>query len=550
MGIKIILADYVRYYLRRVIGIDIPLRDSPAPAYVYKPKIELHLPVSKSSLGEFLGKDFVKSASRELLFSILIGLAYHEVAHAKSGEIEVKPHSLNNLICDSNDFNFVPQTWPGSIPFTLALTNIIYRQGKDLKGRSLKTRKDKLEALLDLAVTFMRKLRVKYDGKDVRSLPQDHELFDIFEQLKPIMIEARKAEVKKRPGLVLRLYKALEKFWVKEKKQTSPTKAPSKSGTGSLNKALESVSVPMKGKLTKKDAKEMQEQAERNPEFEKIRNQLKEIKDKVREEKEQEIEKQVEGWLGELHEIEEVKEESAETPRIDESLVSVLRREIRPLLFKRTLARRAPSVSGTKFAPERFYEIKTNPEEPRITKDTKRIGRLIDETEVVFCFDRSGSMMGNKEKVCQQIAATLYKALSTIPRVRVQIIGFDDGPCLIKGTRPLSMDTVLRRIPIGLCARGGTNLPLALKEALNRAKKSLTNKQLVIILTDGDLRGEMNATDLALWAKRHSIDLVCIGVEENNASELKRKFGASNVLYVEDIRNLAKEMRRVVQRRI
>jgi Mg-chelatase subunit ChlD len=541
---KITLTDYVNYYLRRVIGIDIPLRDSPTPAYVYKPKIELHLPVSTTSLGKFLGENFVKSASKELLFSILIGLAYHEVAHAKSGEPDTKPEVLNNLICDSNDFNFVPQTWAGSIPFTLALTNAWYRQTKDLTEIPLKTKKDKLIALLHLAMTFMRKLRVKYDGKEIRSLPKNHELYDTFEQIKPIMREARKAEVKKRPELVWRLYKVLEKFWIKEKKHKTASKP------GALDKALKSVGMPIMVKLSKRDAQEMQKQIENNPDFGEIKQELEKIEDKVKEEKEQEIQRQVEGWLNKPHEIELVKEESAETPKINESLVSSLRQEIRPLLFKRTLARRAPSVSGSKFAPERFYEIKTNPEKPRIRKDRKRIGRLIDETEVIFCFDRSGSMAGNKEQVCQQIAGTLYKALSTIPRVRVQIIGFDDGPCLIKGTSVLTIDTVLRRIPVGLCARGGTNLPLALKECLNRAKKSLTNKQLIIILTDGDLRGEMDVADLVSWAKRNGIDLICIGVEGSDEVLLKRKFGAKNILYVEDIRNLAEEMRGVVKRRI
>jgi hypothetical protein len=81
-------------------------------------------------------------------------------------------------------------------------------------------------------------------------------------------------------------------------------------------------------------------------------------------------------------------------------------------------------------------------------------------------------------------------------------------------------------------------------------QKNLTNKQLVIVLTDGDLRGEVDVENLVIWAKRNSIDLVCIGVEGSDEVLLKRKFGANNVLYVEDICNLLKEMRRVVKGRI
>ncbi|MCK4395996.1 VWA domain-containing protein [candidate division WOR-3 bacterium] len=159
-------------------------------------------------------------------------------------------------------------------------------------------------------------------------------------------------------------------------------------------------------------------------------------------------------------------------------------------------------------------------------------------------------MASNEERVCQEIAATLYKALATIARVKVQILGFDDGPRLIKGTEPLSIDTVLRRIPVGLCARGGTNLPLALKEALNRVRKSQAHKRLVIALMDGDLSGRIDVEDLALWAKRQSIDLFCIGVGVSDEILLKRKFGAKNVLYVEDIKSLPEETRRVVRGRI
>ena len=48
------------------------------------------------------------------------------------GEAKVEPHILNNLICDPNDFAFIPETWKGSIPFTLTLTNAFYAQAPDL----------------------------------------------------------------------------------------------------------------------------------------------------------------------------------------------------------------------------------------------------------------------------------------------------------------------------------------------------------------------------------------------------------------------------------
>jgi len=72
--------------------------------------------------------------------------------------------------------------------------------------------------------------------------------------------------------------------------------------------------------------------------------------------------------------------------------------------------------------------------------------------------------------------------------------------------------------------------------------KQNTHKRLVIALTDGDLSGRIDIEDLALCAKRLSIDLFCIGVGVSDEILLKRKFGPKKVLYVEDIKSLPEEM--------
>ena len=99
------LADSVGYYIKYVIRFDCSLKDCSQPGLNRSPKLVMFLPISQLTLYGFLGPEFVDSAPRELLFAILIGLAYHEAAHQLSGEIDIKPDTLNNIICDSNDFN-------------------------------------------------------------------------------------------------------------------------------------------------------------------------------------------------------------------------------------------------------------------------------------------------------------------------------------------------------------------------------------------------------------------------------------------------------------
>lgn len=550
------LADYIRHYIRKVIGLSIPVEDSPDPCAIYKPRQVLQLPISEATLGEFLGEEFVANASRELLFSIVVGLAYHESAHLLSGEAnDTKPAILNNVICDSNDFNFTPQTWPGSIPFTISLNNTTYQQSTDLKEMPLKTKRQKLSALLGIAISFMRKRRVRFKGKDVRSLPKSHALHKTFEKIKPIAKEARKTEIKDRPKLVKQLFKVLKDYWTEEEKKKRKQagsgggkgqgKKSGKSSASDLTPEMVDKIAKSSGlgarKLSKADARELQKQAERNGVLDKYKEAMKKVEKNIAKESVERMHSCIE----KPYDLEEQKETSPGIPAINESIVGEVRNSLRPILFQRTIKRMAPSVVGERFSPSHFHEIKTNPREARVRKTVKKIARVIDETSIVLCFDRSGSMAGEKEEITIQIASTLYKALSTIPRVKTQVLGFDDVPQLIKGRKSLSLDTVLRRIPPGLSAQGGTNFSLALKECLRLTKETPAHKKLVIILTDGDLRGEISIEDLLQYADTYAIKVICIGVQGSDELELREYFDRDRVIYVERIHDLPAKLKQI-----
>ena len=446
------LPAYITHYLRKVIGVKFPVLDNPQPSMTFPPDQRLYIPLSKESLEVFLSPEFVQAASPELLLSIVIGLCYHEVAHALSGEVKVEPHILNNLICDANDFTFIPETWKGSIPFTLTVTNAFYAQTPDLTTIALYTKAEKLTAILHLAVCFMRKRRVKYEDSDVRSLPEDHPLYCCFERVKPIVKRARRVPVDERPKLVQELYEVVKDLWEENRDEREEN-------LDTVLGKVESMMQKQRLSLSAEDARKLNTNQHQGT----LRGILEEIQRQV----DQEAVGNAGSGTGTFRDmpftLEEETEEALCSAPVDKRTVSELRQILRPLLFERSYRRRAPSIEGDKLNPGRFYEIKTNSSEPKIRKKMLRNQKALDEVELILCFDRSGSMESDgKSSVAVEIAATLYKALSTISKARVQLLAFDDVPHLIKGNAPLSVDTALRRIAAGVKANGigGTNLPL------------------------------------------------------------------------------------------
>lgn len=536
------LPSYIRHYVKEVIGVPWEVLDHSQPGVIESPEIKICLPLSRETLGQFLGQDFLRSAPLELLFSIVIGLAYHEVAHLLSGEKRTKPKFLNNLICDSNDFNFVPQRWKGSIPFTISLTNAWYRQGKDVAQIPVDTDKEELQALVHLAITYLRKLRVKYGGQDVKALPKNHPLFEHFEQIKPIVKKARRYPVKKRPKLVKELYEVFKEFWNQDEKPD-----------------FKSLELELKNELSPQDAKELSQSLKSSEAGKEIQEELRRVVIEVETAAAKEVEKETEKAIKRVErwnkknpnrpEI-EINTEAVKPASFDESVVRTLRKNLKPLLFERSLARRRPSVKGTKFCAQRFYQIKTNPQRPVIRREVLRIGRAVTETKILLCFDRSGSMLGEKEEITKEVAATLYVALLAIPQVRVQILGFNDGVVLIKGDRGQPKEEVLKRISAGFSARGGTDFPLALRESVKLLQKTKAHRKICLMLTDGDVEGELSVPDLLHYARRHRIGVFVFGVAGSQPEELVRVFGRESMIYVERIEELPWKVKRLALKKM
>ncbi|MCS6831181.1 MAG: VIT domain-containing protein, partial [bacterium] len=106
---------------------------------------------------------------------------------------------------------------------------------------------------------------------------------------------------------------------------------------------------------------------------------------------------------------------------------------------------------------------------------------------LVFVFDRTGSMAGDKIKQAKEALAYCVRSLQ--PEDRFNIILFNEQPQkLFDGLVPVTrehVDKAVREVQ-ALTAQGGTNIADALREALRLFSKEESNAlQAIVFLTDG-----------------------------------------------------------------
>ncbi|MFQ5693657.1 MAG: VWA domain-containing protein, partial [Nitrospinota bacterium] len=196
-------------------------------------------------------------------------------------------------------------------------------------------------------------------------------------------------------------------------------------------------------------------------------------------------------------------------------------------------------------APERFHKVRVNPRRPKVFKEVRRVKRNPAETDVLLCFDRSGSMEGKKETLAKGIAGAVVLALAAVPQARVRLLAFESSVELVLTGAPLPPERVLALVAGGLRARGGTNLPLAFRQAIRLLEDSTSPRRLALLLTDGDTSGVYSLPDLMELAGARGVDFLCIGIPEADPGKLQQTFG-EKALYVADLSSLPEEIARVL----
>ncbi|MGC8785417.1 MAG: VIT domain-containing protein [Armatimonadota bacterium] len=190
--------------------------------------------------------------------------------------------------------------------------------------------------------------------------------------------------------------------------------------------------------------------------------------------------------------------------------------------------------------------------------------------QIVFVFDRTGSMAG--EKIKQAKEALAYCVRNLQPEDRFNVILFNEQPHklfdgLVAVTRE-NVEKAVREVQ-ALTAQGGTNIADALKEALRLFPKEETNAlQAVVFLTDGlptvgetDPNRILNAVNEANPGRRirifsfgvgydvnvHLLDRLCqqnrgissyVRPEENIEARVSAFYNAINVPILADLKLL------------
>ena len=557
-----IIADSVEQFLRKIIGMNFPLLNSRVPA-VAGPPYHIGLPLSWKPLTYFFGKTFVQKASKELIFSVLVGLAYHEVAHIVSGEDKhFTPWLICNLINDSNDFNVVPRRWPGSIPFTHILTETVYTNPIEVCDSSREATYDFLEYILLASEQYLRRLRMFHAGQWRRHLPQDHILHECMEEVIPILRETRRSPIYDRARLMQAYYDIVRKHTLDFARKLLGRNLPPQEEQDFFDHLIEEAEQKidkqhrtLEGHLSEETIKQLDEMIDSTSLRDKIDDILGELKVEIANQDGDDSEEDKGGWeskfLGHSHTNNPqntilAPKTGTRAIRTDDRLVIQVRRILKPRLVKRMLSRRAPEVIGVGFAPSFFYEIKTDPEHARIRQEIKRIGRALPETAIALLCDHSGSMnRGHKQQIANEIMATLYKALLFLPRIRVGLFGFFHATTQLASFFEYNLDTVLRRIPETLRPTGGTNLPWSLHLVLDRVRFIPAYRKIIVVVTDGDLKGTVPIEEQVAQAKDDDVHLIVLGIAGAKLGDIKAVFG-ENSFYVPTIADLPEQLIQVV----
>jgi len=218
------------------------------------------------------------------------------------------------------------------------------------------------------------------------------------------------------------------------------------------------------------------------------------------------------GQLKDRHHGEVVIEKQGFTPETDVQVSYRLKSQDLGLSF---LTHRQPGQDG-------YYMLIVAPQE-----DTQK-SQVIPK-DVVFVFDRSGSMAG--EKIRQAQAALNYCLNMLGPEDRFELLTFSDRVEGQTGLLPASPQNVQAALKTPLVANGGTNIHQALTTAM-RSFQAGPRQKIVIFMTDGlPTVGEKSAgtiVEAVRQANQEDVRLFAFGVGDDLDDYLLLKLADDN----------------------
>ena len=573
--------------MKHVLGIqNVVLSDGPNMCVQLDPKTKrlkvdgggnylMTLPLSDSSRRKMWGMNVEEELPLELIWTIIVGGLFHEIGHLISGEpvhTEALTNIIANVVNDANENNVIPNEWFGSIRYLNVLNQFFCTIHKDVKDLPMSDLRDQFQTLMSIANRYRINLSLPYNKQLVQTLPPNHPLARVFKRLKPVMEGCRrefspqpKVLHAKRERLIDQYRKIVQKWY-----QNQPDEAKEQAGGKSLSDIMKGNSDSTGGNVPQEnislaDAQDFAEKAKQ------------EIDDTIKEDCESAIsagqydeveakenkDRQVLVAVDEMDSCNNIDRlvqnlefgvghgttsspfPPAETDMKaipDQNAVHDLRGIFKRLMFGRAYKGRKVDIIGRKLHSPNFYQVKLT-DKPAILRDIGRVKTGVSRTDVVFCFDRSGSMRMDKRDVfSRKVMATFYAAVRPIRELSLVMYGFD------RKIYPIKNDArVYYNIERNLTAKGGTDFPLAERVAIRTLERSTADRKLAILLTDGDVSGSYGLAGLKMKANQHNIRVIVLDVANGSAQDRKQHF--HDVVFMKDIKTLLKELKKVARQR-
>jgi hypothetical protein len=497
--------------------------------------------------------------------------------------------TIMNIINDVNDMNVVPKNWSWIEPYTRYLTditfwlggNIVPRKGSDppdftkLSGDSgtnqlvWNAAPDYTAAMFDFerlhtaSIQYIRQLRIRYDNRILRGIPEGDPIAPVFAELRTYLREVRKhsTSMDERAQIIVDYTNVLFNYWLtfslkvedfpyylnpKVKEDTDTLADPVTGGspiTGGETPAGKPEGEPSEG-----DGSHPEETPDSaRPDH------MDEVEDDDTEDPPDTEYEMTEddpvysdpanrGWSeGKAEVTPTVKVHGY--PHVDQSIANRVGRIIHDkLAIQHEIDKiREPEVKGKRLTPKRFSDLYTRPDEPRVWRKPQVPSGKEADAHLITVYDKSGSMRGEPGEISRMMACTFLSGLWCYPSILLSNICFGRPAYVIYEDRPPRLGDGLETLWRELEPDGENDVPHGLMLALDIMEKSTAKKKLIMITNDGDYGSKVTTLMEQLdRAQKMKVPTIFFDMNSHHQQPVEHPWWRS--IFIDDIQALPEEL--------